>query len=153
MPRTTITAATIASLLLAGAGSAPAQNPVLDPWEAIAAVTYEERGGDADWRVLKGFPDGYGAPLERFRIEGFAVIYAAQADLREVLLVPDRSQCPFCGGGEGYGPTLSVSFARPIAIPAPGERIAVEGRLVPVTDVGTYEAFRLEDARLVAPGA
>lgn len=125
--------------------------PAAAGWDVVEGVGYAESGSGEDWRVDKTFPAGFEAPVEGFRIEGYAVVFEAQADLREVLLVPDASQCPFCGGEAGYGPTLAVIFADPVAIPDPAERIVVEGALVPVADPGTYEAFLLEDARLIAP--
>ena len=147
MPNPRIIRATITSVALALAGPALA-----DGWAPIEAVGYEERGGDEDWRVVKSFAPGFDAPVRGHEVTGYAVILEAQADLEEILLVPDASQCPFCGGGEGYGPTLAVTFARPIAIPDPTLALTVTGRLVPIADDRTYEAYRLVDARVVPNG-
>ena len=147
MPNPKIIPATITSLIAALAAPALA-----DGWTPIETVAYEERGGGDDWRVVKSFAPGFDAPVRNYEITGYAVILEAQADLEEILLVPDASQCPFCGGGEGYGPTLSVSFARPIAIPDPTLALTVTGRLVPIADDRTYEAYRLIDARVLPNG-
>ena len=119
------------------------------PWEVIQGVELRETGTDADWAVEKTFPPGYENGADRFAIDGYAVVYAAQADLREIILVPDASQCPFCGGDQGYGPTLEVVFDRPVEIDAPELRIHVEGRLEAVRDADTFQAFRLTGARLI----
>ncbi|MEM9796035.1 MAG: hypothetical protein AAF919_06080 [Pseudomonadota bacterium] len=133
--------------------SATITEPVAaDSWSVLEGVIYEETGGDADWQVVKTFPSGYEAMTPDFRIKGYPVIFEAQADVTEVMLVPEASSCPFCGGDQGYGPALSVSFRNPISIPRPDQPIVVEGRLEAIHDPQTYEAFRLRDARLGAVG-
>lgn len=136
-------------LLLLPLLAAPAW--ALSPWEVIEGVELRETGGDDDWAVEKTYPDGWAEGAESFVIEGYAVVYAAQAVLTDVLLVPDASQCPFCGGDQGYGPTLEVVFDRPVTIEVPEEPILVQGRLEAVDDPRTYQAFRLVDARRLRP--
>ena len=132
---------------------APPPAWALSPWEVIGGVVLTETGGDEDWAVEKAYPDGWADGAEDFVIEGYAVVYAAQAILTDVLLVPDASQCPFCGGDQGYGPTLEVLFDGPVTIDVPEEPILVRGRLEAVDDPRTYQAWRLVDARRIDPGA
>jgi hypothetical protein len=139
-------------LLAAPVASQPQLPGSDDPrfaWDILTSVTFEEFETDTTWRVEKSFPDGYEEETEGFAISGWAVIYEAQAEIREILLVPQAEDCPFCsGGGETYGPTLEVIFAEPQGIAVPENRITVEGRLVAVTDTDTLQSFRLVDARI-----
>lgn len=135
--------------LSAGAVDLPgAENPLF-AWDILTAVTFEETETETSWHVDKTFPAGFEDGAESFAISGWAVIYEAQADISEILLVPQAEDCPFCsGGGETYGPTLEVIFTEPQGIHVPENRITVEGRLVAVKDTDTLQAFRLIDARV-----
>jgi len=143
--------AILACLALATALPARAADPQAG-WQVLEAVTFEEFGDDETWRVEKTFPEGYEDGAETFAISGFAVIYEAQAEVSDVLLVPQAENCPFCSGGESYGPVLEVSFAQPVGIAVPEDRIVVEGRLEAIDDAQTLQSFRLTGARLVPPG-
>ena len=148
-----VAAAGLAAVGLSGPSSASDPGSGLTGWDVIQEVGLREVGTDDDWSVEKTFPAGFEDGAETFSIEGYAVIFAAQADLQEIMLVPDAAQCPFCGSGEGYGPVLEVVFDRPVAIDVPEEAIRVEGRLEAVDDPRTFQAFRMTGARLVDPAS
>ena len=119
--------------------------PAAADWDLLAAIEIEEVLEGERWEAHKSYPDALLAALEGFEITGHVVPVTAQAELELFLLVPDPADCPFCGSGDGYGPSLEVTMRRPLDA-AEGERVTLRGDLELVADPETWQAVRLTDA-------
>ena len=139
-------AAALAALCVSGPASA-------DPdalWPLLEEIRIVETEADGAWRADKTFPDALEALRGPVVVTGYPVVVLSEAEHSLFMLVRDREDCPFCGSGNGYGPSIEVELAQPTRVLEPGVRHVVTGALELVRDTDTYQAYRLVDAR-VAP--
>lgn len=120
-----------------------------EAWSLLAEIEIEEEITETDYRAKKVFPAKLRARAEDFEIEGHIVPFKASVAVREFILVDESLECPFCSGG-GYGPVLEVVLQRPQSNLPFEQRVSVRGRLELIEDTGTYQAFRLVDATIMA---
>lgn len=145
-----MSSARIGIAVMAGflAGQAFAADPT--GWDLLNSVEINEVETDTEWRAEKTFPPALRAATSGFMIEGFYVPIEPQGYVQNFLLIRDPDECPFCGTGGGYGPSLEVSMKRPMQDLPPYAPVTLKGELELIDDPDTYMAFRLTDARLIS---
>lgn len=134
------------ALFASGASGAGAADN--DGWMLLSQATVSETGSGEDWRAVKYFPPELEAASEDFTISGYLVPTLPEPYLKTFLLVPDPSNCPFCGDG-GYGPVLEVEMQKPLPDLPEGTFVRLQGRLELNASPETFQMFRLVDA--IAP--
>ncbi|MEL7114094.1 MAG: hypothetical protein AAGP08_00650 [Pseudomonadota bacterium] len=144
MRRTIVTLATLISATLGAQALEPGR-----AWHLLDQVEITEVEQNNEWLAVKAFPPELRAAADGFTIEGYYLPIEAQGYVQSFLLIRDQDDCPFCGFGSGYGPSLEVSLKRPIGDRVPYSRIRVRGELQLIDDPGTYLAYRLTNARVV----
>ncbi|MAM61734.1 hypothetical protein [Maritimibacter sp. UBA3975] len=118
-----------------------------DPWALLGGIQIDEIITDTTYEVKKTYPAAIRDGAQEFRITGYAVpMYPGQAT-RDVLLVADMGDCPFCGSSD-HGGSLQVELDEPVLIEE-GQRISVIGSLELVDDPETWQAAILRAAKLV----
>jgi hypothetical protein len=145
-----MTIRTALALALALTGGPAAATDVDALWPLLAQVRIAETEEGGVWRAEKTFPAELEALSDQVTIAGYPVLILPEAEVTAFMLVQDSEDCPFCGSGNGYGPSLEVELSRPADILDPTARHVVTGRLELVRDPETWQAFRMVDAR-VAP--
>ncbi|MGR3492105.1 MAG: hypothetical protein ACU0DW_08605 [Shimia sp.] len=116
------------------------------PWNLLGEGTFTETLKGDIYRVDKEFPAGL-ADGQAMTIQGYVVPIQAQAYITSFLLVQDPADCPYCGTGDGYAPTLEVLLKRAAPDIPEFSQVTVTGTLEFVTDTETWQLFRLTDAR------
>ncbi|MGR3467256.1 MAG: hypothetical protein ACU0CI_05200 [Shimia sp.] len=134
--------ALITALLLPTIGTADTDAP----WNLLGDATFTETLKGDTYRVDKAFPAGL-RDGQTMTIEGYVVPIQAQAYITSFLLVQDPADCPYCGTGDGYAPTLEVLLSRAAPDIPEFSQVTVTGTLQFVTDTETWQLFRLTDAR------
>ena len=122
-------------------------------WALLGSIDIIEEGTGADWKAVKTFPAAVLDARDDFEIAGYLVPVLAEAEITNLMLVPEPSNCPFCGVGSGYGTLIEVSLKRGITGVVEGSLLRVRGRLELIESPDTMQAFRLVDAvSLEIPG-
>lgn len=149
----TISRLALSGALGAGAFTAsvalPAGASEFDAWEMLSRITVDEQITETSYRVTKTFPAGFEQDIENTRITGYAVPLWAGDEVRELMLVTDMGNCPFCGSGD-HGGNLMITLAEAVPAFEDGMRITLEGTLARVNDPETWQAAVLKDARIIA---
>jgi hypothetical protein len=140
------TALALALALTAGPAAATDDPDAL--WPLLAQVRISETEEAGVWMALKTFPAELESLTDRVTVAGYPVLVLPEAQVTAFMLVQDSEDCPFCGSGNGYGPSLEVELARPVDILDPTARHVVTGRLELVRDPETWQAVRMVDARV-----
>ncbi len=145
------TLATITSLALAAAALPAAADPA--GWDMVTSVELSETiSDDGEWRAEKVFPDALRAAAEEtFSVTGYYVPIVPEAYTTTFLIVPTPEDCPFCGGKGGFGTSLEVTTASPIADMPEGTELTVSGTLELMDDPHTFQSMRLTGARVTGP--
>lgn len=144
MRRSILTPVTLTSIALC----LPVLASAGDAWRLLSAIEIEESETNGVWKVEKHFPAALTDQDSTFTISGFAIPIVAQPYIETFLLVQDPADCPFCGDG-GYGPSLEVTLKHPIDTLEEGTAVTVSGQLVLDHSPETYQAARLQAARLL----
>ena len=135
----------LTTVLGATAGAAQAES---DPWALLSQIEIEEIVTETSYEVRKVFPAAIENGIEVFDITGYAVPLSPEGEVRELMLVADMGDCPFCGSSE-HGGSLMVQLAEPLAGLEEGQRITLRGALEAVTDPETWQAAVMKGARLI----
>ncbi len=117
-----------------------------DPWALLDQITIDEQVSADSYVVKKTFPLAIQNGVKEFRITGYAMPLTPGNQVRDLILVADMGNCPFCGSPD-HGATLQVELDNPIQIEE-GQRISVVGALEPVTDPETWQSAILRGASL-----
>lgn len=120
-----------------------------DPWAILSAVEIEETLDGAVYQVAKTFPEELAAGITDFRITGYAIPMEVGDNVRQIMLVSDMGNCPFCGSGD-HGVSLVVELDAPIPTFEEGTRISLRGDLEAVTDPETWQSAIMRRAQIVA---
>ncbi|KAJ55545.1 hypothetical protein ACMU_12695 [Actibacterium mucosum KCTC 23349] len=113
----------------------------------VQVTEYQDTNGD--WLVAKEFPEALRERADDFQITGFYSPFMAEAYVQQFMLLPEDSDCPFCGAS-GYGVMLEVHMRHPLPDIAEGTLLTLTGRLELMDDPGTYQTARLLDARTLS---
>lgn len=149
---------TLAMIVGAGlcAGAALAQQPDIplpvigDPsWALLDQIGMTEHETiDGDWKVEKTFPpELVDAAAEPFTITGYIIPVTSEPVQRQVLLVRNTEDCPFCGSA-AYAPALEVWLASPVRDITEFDEVTVTGALQLVEDPDTLQAVVLTAAEI-----
>lgn len=117
-----------------------------DPWALLAAIEVDEIISDTSYTVKKTYPDAIRNGAQEFRITGYAVPMFPGVAGRDLLLVSDMGDCPFCGQPD-HGASLQIQLDEDVLIDE-GQRISVIGALELVDDPETWQAAILRGARI-----
>lgn len=110
----------------------------------IQITEFEDNAGN--WWVEKEFPPELVELAPNFEISGFYLPMQAEPFVTEFILVPEDTDCPFCGAS-GYGMMLEVHMRHPLGDIDEGTLLKLTGQLELMDDPGTYQSARLLDAR------
>jgi len=119
-----------------------------DPWGLLASIQIDEKIDGDSYIVTKTFPTEIENGIDDFFITGYAVPLTPGERVRELVLVSDMGNCPFCGAGD-HGVALQVELASPISGIEEGTRLSLRGALEPVRDHETWQSTILRGARVV----
>ena len=139
----------IAALSVALTGVAAPGFAELAPWALLASVEIEEVIDGDSYEVRKSFPEQLQDGIQGFRISGYAMPMEAGDAVRQVMLVSDMGNCPFCGSAD-HSVTLMVELDEPMSTFDEGLRLSVVGDLEAVTDPETWQSAVMRRARVVA---
>lgn len=139
----------VTALSVALTGVAAPSFAEVDPWALLSAVELEEIATETSYEVRKTFPERLKDGISGFRISGYAVPMEAGDSVRQVMLVSDMGNCPFCGQGD-HGVTLMVELDDPIQTFEEGTRLSLRGDLEAVTDPETWQSAVMRRAVVVA---
>jgi hypothetical protein len=117
-------------------------------WPLLTQIRITETETETSWSAHKHFPPELEALDAPVSITGYPVIVLSEAEVTTFMLVRDRDDCPFCGSGAGYGPSLEVELANPVSLLEPGHPHVVTGTLELIRDETTWQAYRMVDARI-----
>lgn len=139
----------IAALSVALTGVAAPSFGETDPWALLSAVEIDEIVTETSYEVRKSFPERLEQGIPGFRISGYAVPMEQGASVRQVMLVSDMGNCPFCGQSD-HGVSLMVELDEPIQTFDEGTRLSLVGDLEAVTDPETWQSAVMRNAQVVA---
>ena len=86
-----------------------------DPWALLAAIEVDEIISDTSYTVKKTYPDAIRNGAQEFRITGYAVPMFPGVAGRDLLLVSDMGDCPFCGQPD-HGASLQIQLDEDVLI-------------------------------------